>query len=237
MAALRYAALVAFALVVLAVSGYAIHRGDVPVSSPADVDVGAPPAVRARPLAAFIGDSYTQGRGASSPQTRWVSLVARHERWDALDFGRGGTGYVTTADSSGCGLQYCPSYPQMIPAVAPYRPSVIVVAGGQNDFAAWDADPAATAAAIDRFYARLRATFPKARIIAVGPSTPQPTVSGQVADFSATVQAAAAREGAQFVSLIDPDPIQQADLLPDHQHVDDHGHAAIAAQFEQAIDQ
>jgi len=237
MATLRYAALGAFALVVLAVSGYAIHREDEPVSSPAGIDVGAPPAISARPVAAFIGDSYTQGKGATSPQTRWVSLVAKHERWDTLDFGRGGTGYVTTADSSGCGLQYCPSYPQMIPTVEQYRPSVIVVAGGQNDFAAWDEDPAATAASVDGFYAKLRTTFPKARIIAVGPSTPQPAVTLQVAAFSATVQTAAAREGAQFVSLIDPNPIQQADLLPDHQHVDDRGHAAIAAQIEKAIDQ
>jgi lysophospholipase L1-like esterase len=232
---LRNVALLALAALSIGVSGYAWHESTVTHGSAESTSVTAPAALTPT-QAAFIGDSYTQGKGATSAGTRWVSIVAKHEGWEALNFGRGGTGYVTTADVSGCGLQYCPSYPEMIPTVQQYRPSVIVVAGGQNDFSAWSTDPNATAAAINDFYVKLRQVFPKATIIAVGPSTPQPTVTQPVVDFSNTVQAAAQRVNAEFVSLISPDVIQQSDLLPDHQHVDDHGHAAIAAQIEHAID-
>src|SRR4051794_11312013 len=56
-------------------------------------------------VAAFVGDSYSQGRGASRPEKRWVTLAAAEEGWRGENFGRGGTGYQLTSDINGCGLR------------------------------------------------------------------------------------------------------------------------------------
>ena len=187
-----------------------------------------------RPVAVFLGDSYTQGVGASSKTVRWTTLLAANEGWTEVNLGRGGTGYVSTAGVSGCGLEYCPSYPEMIAEELPVDADIAVIAGGQNDFNAWKEDSTKVTAAIDSTLSALRAELPDAKIIVVGPSTPWevgPTVIG----MSAVVQAAAASIDANFVQLIDP-PVLSADLLADDgAHPNDEGHAAIAERVAAGI--
>lgn len=186
------------------------------------------------PIATFIGDSYTQGNGASSQDTKWTTLVARQLGWDELNLGKGGTGYLATASRQGCGLHYCPSYPEMIPQAAGPKVQTVFVSGGYNDFKAYAADPAPVDEAINKTYAMLRGEMPTAKIIAVGPSSPG-TVTESIRAMDATVQAAAASVGAQYISLIEPNIITKEMLTEDGVHVNDAGHKAIADRVAAAL--
>ena len=179
--------------------------------------------------ASFIGDSYTQGIGASVPANRWVSIVAKANNYAAVNLGRGGTGYLTTSDVSGCGLEFCPNFLSMVEAVDPAT-EVLIVAGGQNDFAQFIGDPAPVTAAIDETYAAARLALPDAEIVAVGPST-LGAVSADVRAFDQAVRAAAEAVGARYVSMLAP-PVLSPELLSDDGvHPNDAGHAAIAARY------
>ncbi|MFD1715603.1 SGNH/GDSL hydrolase family protein [Amnibacterium flavum] len=182
----------------------------------------------------FLGDSYTQGVGASAPAARWTSLLSAAEGWTEINLGRGGTGFVTTASVTGCGLDYCPSYGEMLAAAAEQKPDILVIAGGQNDFGAFVADPVTVTAAIDQVYADARAAFPDIPIIAVGPSSPGGETD-TVVDFDAAVQAAAASVGAQYISLLFPAVVEPSLVLPDGAHVGDAGHQAIADRIKERL--
>lgn len=179
--------------------------------------------------ASFIGDSYTQGIGATVPANRWVSIVAKANGYAVVNLGRGGTGYLTTSDVNGCGLDFCPNFLSMVDSVDPAT-EVLVVAGGQNDFVQFSADPAPVTAAIDETYAAARLALPDADIVAVGPST----LGGASADaraFDQAVRRAAEAVGARYVSMLEP-PVLGPDLLSaDGVHPNDAGHAAIAARY------
>ncbi|MCS5735582.1 SGNH/GDSL hydrolase family protein [Herbiconiux daphne] len=187
-----------------------------------------------RPRAIFIGDSYVAGSGASADSRKWTSIVSASEGWFEINVGRGGTGYVTTSDVSGCGKQYCPNYDQMVRTAEAANVSIVLVAGGQNDFIAWATNPTKVSAAIAKTYADLREGMPNARIIAVGPSTAGGFAT-TVVEFDAAVQSAAASVGAEYVSLLDPPVLDPSMLIPDGSQINDAGHAAIAARVLQSI--
>ena len=172
----------------------------------------------------FIGDSYSQGTGASDKSKRWTSLVSKAQDWHEVNLALGGTGYLNTS-TSGCGKPFCPNYVAMVQEAVGTNPGRVVVSGGQNDFSL---NFSAVEPMINKTYADLRAALPNATIIAVGPSTIG-DVTPRIAQFDAAVQRAASSIGAQYISLIDPDPIDKSMAAPDGVHVGDSGHAAIAA--------
>lgn len=187
-----------------------------------------------RSIAVFIGDSYTQGVGATTDEQRWSSLLAAQEGWVETNLGRGGTGYVATAGSAGCGLSYCPNYVQMIPAALDSDPNIVVVAGGQNDLPLYGAQPEAVLAQIEATFLALRGAFPHATIVAVGLSVPGEAGEGTRA-LDAAVRKAAESVDAIFVTLLDPPALTAEMVQPDGVHVDDAGHAAIAARVVQSL--
>jgi lysophospholipase L1-like esterase len=189
--------------------------------------VPSPSAAPGEPVAVFLGDSYTEGWGASKPTTRWSSLVAAEADWVEVNQGQGGTGFVTPAGLGGCGLDYCPTYLERVPDVIAAKPDIVVIAGGQNDLVTLSDDPAAVRAALDETYDRIRAGLPQARIIAVGPSLAQPN-NELIENLDKWVQATAKRMGADYVSLIDPVVIEPDMVEIDGVHVNDKGHRAIA---------
>lgn len=206
-----------------------------PVTSPVSADTR--PAVQPSDFvtpepvvtpAVFIGDSYTQGEGASSDSARWSTLVSEAEGWAERNEGLGGTGFVSTADVNGCGLNFCPTYGAVLDTLSfDTPPAVVVIAGGQNDLDEWATDPAVVMAAIQALYANARARFPDARIIAVGPSAIG-DVTAPVTEMDAAVQAAAASVGAEYMSLLNPDVLDPSMDAGDGAHVSDVGHRAIA---------
>ena len=200
-----------------------------PAATPAPaVEIPVPPR-----RAAFIGDSYTQGGGAESHAHRWSTLVSADLGWIEENFGRGGTGFVTANSYLGCGLQYCPTYVEMVAEVVAAAPDIVVVAGGQNDFEAFAYDPDGVRAAIAETYRSLRGGLPGATIVAVGPSTPW-----QIDDIAwqvdAAVREAAASVGAVYISMLEPNVIDPAHALGDG-HVGNAGHRAIADRIVSAL--
>lgn len=181
--------------------------------------------------AVFIGDSYTQGVGATNDDLQWTSLVSEELGWEEINRGRGGTGYEATSGPEGCGLEYCPNYLEMLDEIEADAPDVIVVAGGQNDFSTFESDPNDATAFVRDFYTTLSEKFPDARIVAVGPSTPW-GVSPAVEAMDKVIRESAESIGADYVSMITPDVLADDSLiLDDLAHVGDDGHRAIADRF------
>jgi len=222
-------AALALALVTAGVVSALVLSGtgrDAPVSlrPPAE----SPPSMAPGDTAAvFLGDSYTQGWGASTPSLRWSALVAAGSGWVEVNQGEGGTGFVSISGPGGCGQDRCPTYLERVPEVLAVHPAVVVIAGGQNDLGQIDADPAGVRAAVDATYDEIRQGQPDARIIAVGPSLAQPA-NAQIETLDRWVRAAAARVGAEYVSLLEPDVIEPDMVASDGVHVNDAGHRAIA---------
>lgn len=185
------------------------------------------------PRAAFIGDSYTQGGGAEPDTARWSTVATAALGWTELNFGRGGTGFVTSNSYLGCGLEYCPTYLETVPEVVAAAPDIVVVAGGQNDFPAFAEAPDAVRAAVLETYSGLRAGLPDAMLVAVGPSTPWAVDEIAVA-LDAAVREGARSVGARYISLLEPNVINPAFLLPDG-HVNNDGHRAIAERIVKAL--
>lgn len=197
-----------------------------PTTSSAPGDSSTPKAAESD-VAVFLGDSYTQGWGASNPTTKWSTLVAHDAGWTEVNEGQGGTGYVTMAGAASCGQDNCPTYPDRVADIVGAAPHIVVIAGGQNDRWALATDPELVQAAVDRTFRLLRAGLPNARLIAVGPSTAEPATA-MISDLDAWVQAAADRVDAEYVSLLDPVVIQSDMVAADGVHVNDAGHRAIA---------
>jgi lysophospholipase L1-like esterase len=173
------------------------------------------------PVALFIGDSYTAGQGASSPAKRWSSLVAAEMGWTELNVAQGGTGYVSRSVT-------VPklSYGEQLRA-APKGVDFVVIAGGQNDFPELREDPERVFSTVARAFELAHQRFPKAQIIAVGPSTPW-EIGLEARALDSAVRAAAEKQEATFVSLLDPDVVPDRFVHPDGVHVTDKGYAAIA---------
>lgn len=179
------------------------------------------------PVAAFLGDSYVEGIGASSQEDRWSTLVALELGWEEMNHGISGTGYATNAQG--------PGYVDRLDDVIAENPDVVVVSGGQNNFSTYQFDPQGTLQAISSVYEDLRAELPDAQIIAVGPSTPS-AVDQTVFALDAAVQEAAESVDATYVSLLDPDVFTLEMIQPDGVHVDDAGHTAIAERVINAVE-
>lgn len=227
----------------LLVAGFAILAGVAVAASGAALTARTPhltgptsyatvKAATTPPVAAFIGDSYTAGVGASAKSKRWTTLVAASQGWEEDNLGRGGTGYLTTAGLQGCGRAVCPNYQGMLSDVSALKPDIVVVAGGQLDQVQ---DPAKESAAIAAFYRSLRSRLPDAKIIAVGPSSPDATPGTHIDAIDKEVRAAATAIGATYVELLHPSVIAPSMVLADNTHVNDAGHAAIAARVEAAL--
>ena len=184
--------------------------------------------------AVFIGDSYTQGVGASGPESRWVTLVSGREGWEPHNLGRTGTGYLAVGAPSECGHLRCLNYVKMVPLVVAAKPNFVFVSGGQSDFETFLKDPGSVITAIDATYTSLRAGLPDTPIYAIGPSTTG-TVTKEILEFDTAVRSAAARVGATYVSLLQPNVIKPTFIAADRAYVNDAGFAAIAARVEESI--
>lgn len=179
------------------------------------------------PQAMFFGDSYSQGVGASTQSSRWTTIVSRKHDWDERNEAFGGTGYTATAGLEGCGRSDCPNYVEAVAAAPDASPAIVFVAGGQNDFSRWANEPDVVRDAINRVYADISEKYPDARIIAVGPSIIGP-VNDVILGIDGAVQDAAERVGADYISLLEPDVLDESMDIGDGGHVDDAGHRAIA---------
>ncbi|WP_415976041.1 SGNH/GDSL hydrolase family protein [Rhodococcus sp. 077-4] len=219
-------------IVALGAVGVGLRYDASRVERAAPVAAPSVPITNGGPLAVFFGDSYVSGAGASDLDKRWTSLVAADKFWTEENIGIGSTGYALAAP--GCGAERCGSFEEMAGYVVTLGPPIVVVGGGSNDFAEFVRDPTGVVNSIYNTMGTLRTGLPTARIIAVGPSS-----AGDVPPF-ATAYEGVIRDAVnavrgEFVSLTDPDVIDENMLVPDGVHVGDSGHAAIARAVEQAL--
>lgn len=151
-----------------------------------------------KPLAVFIGDSYTAGAGGT--KGGFAPIVAADQGWRMENLGRGGTGFLIQdldADlaQQACGADYCEAYPEMITEAAGMSPDVVVVSGGRNNAGDAGAD---VREAIDEFFASLRAELPDARVIVTSPVWDDDEAPAMLADIAGWEKSAARDIGAEF---------------------------------------
>ena len=217
--------LVLAAVVALLASGitYVLTR----LSEPDLPGRGAPsisPGRGPQPVAAFLGDSYTAGVGASTPALQWTTLVARKEGWGEANFGEAGSGYITKGFDK-------TSYLGRVQEVVDVRPDIVVVAGGQNDMGSNGDVDAGVKATLEL----LRDGLPRAKMYVVGPTWAQQPPPPSLVEIETAAQKAAAEVDAQFIPALDWIAGRPDLMAPDNIHPNDAGHRLIADRVVGAV--
>lgn len=231
----RRRVLATVAVIGLAAAGVVAYGGlamaDAPQEAIVAGDVGAdgtetgqhavvsdlPKAQPAEPVVVFIGDSYTVGQNTTLEGVGFTGMLSDRRDWRPVNLAISGTGYAKSHDLSWCPPEGCSAYAGVIPAAVAADPDIIVVSGGRNDL--WVEDDAAVAAAIDGFYAQLRAVFPTQRIIVTSPLWSDGPTPAAILPIRERVEAAAAGVGAEYIDLGDlfeehPELITEDDIHP-----------------------
>jgi lysophospholipase L1-like esterase len=154
-----------------------------------------PPQTSSKPVALFLGDSYTVGIGGEGPG--WPVPVSRALGWKPVNLAAGGTGYLATAGKSGCGKDYCGAYLEQSTTMKQV-PDIVVVAGGRIDPLKGFEDAART------LFQTLRERYPAAKIIAVSPWADDDSPDESYALKAAWIKAAAERADVTYVDSGQP---------------------------------
>ncbi|MDQ2810532.1 MAG: SGNH/GDSL hydrolase family protein [Actinomycetota bacterium] len=167
------------------------------------------------PLWVVLGDSLSQGVGASSIEHSWVL-----QAWRALA-GRGVRYRIVNLSFSGARVSDVLN--RQIPALAglPAAPELVTVLIGSNDIIKRD-----LRARLPGHYRAMLSALPKGALVATVPRT-----RGVQAEVNRLVHEA---EDAGAVVAV-PLHFVAGARAPDHFHPDDTGYAAIAADFTTAI--
>lgn len=184
----------------------------------------------------IIGDSYAQGTGASNDAAKWTTILAKDQGWDAVVDGIGGTGFTWGGGDDGQAGNVYSARIKKHAQDPSLKPSLVILEGGQNDYRA---DAADLTHAVADDVASVRAAWPAAQVIVVGPAAPEPLAT-DIERMDTSVQAGAIR--AQAFS-INPratkwfDEKNSPGFNFDGAHVNDGGHALIAQKIGEALDQ
>jgi len=168
----------------------------------------------------FIGDSYSEGKGAGTPAKRFTTLTASAMGWNEVNAAQGCTGYVAQCWLNG---KLHVDYEAVLQTIK-IQPDIVIVSGGRND--QWTAT---TSASIYYFYACLRTKFPAAQLFATSPiwgSSRKPPAKLQL--LQSAVQTAASSHGATYIDLGNPLLGHTEYMAKDAIHPNARGHAAIA---------
>ena len=238
-AALALGAVAAVAIAVAAIAdGGASAAGSThvsPLAAPTPTSTATPAGGTAsststvRPIAAFIGDSYTTGAGGGG--TKWTTLLAQREGWREVNLGYRGTGYGMEFHAPDCPATGCPDYLQVVSRVVAEHPDVVVVSGGRNDMT--NQDRAATN--IPKVFQQLRRELPKARIIAVSPFWDSGSYPAPLTALGTDVRTAVERVGGQYVDVGSPLSGRTGLLSTGGVYPNADGYRAIAAAVEGAL--
>jgi lysophospholipase L1-like esterase len=209
-------ALVAVAVIVATTGGTGGVRS---ASSARPVATTAEPQPEAEPRVAFIGDSWTEGIGATALDG-YAVVTADRLGWDSEVLGVGGSGYVATGRGS--------TFEQRIDRAVAFDPDVVVVQGSINERAT---DLGVLSGAAERTLDELRNKVDDdARILVVGASYVPGEDVDVVAGINRTIGAAAARVGLPFVNPAVENWTDPADasIWADSRHPNDLGCQEVA---------
>jgi lysophospholipase L1-like esterase len=178
------------------------------------------------PLAAFYGDSYTLGTGASDPAVRWSSVICRDRGWREFNPSVNGLGFVNNRRPD-------VDLPSLVIAE---DPDIVFVTMGLNDNFSYQVAADDIHAAIDRDLQRLATELPDARFIVVEPFWYTDQRPDSLAVIIGWVHDAADDIGADWV----PDASHWIEGHPewmaaDGLHPNDDGYAEMARQMDAAL--
>ena len=161
------------------------------------------------PTVLFVGDSYTAGTALADTSHRWSSMVSRDQGWSEVNAGCPGSGFTQSAVR-------CGTFAQRLPELASLDASIVIIAGGINDWASPNPQPD-IAATLDLAAAQ----WPEADIWVVS----------ALVSINAIVASEAAERGMRWIDL--GQPLLGADdaMAGDRLHPNEAGHQLIAQAF------
>lgn len=208
-----------------------------PTATPTATTVAAIPAPVVTPgeRVLFLGDSWTFGSAASSDANRFAQVAADKLGAEATIMGYPGVGYLNPGrDKAG-------TFAQRFAAdrASMGDPETIVIEGSVNDLKYPQKEIQAAAVAL---VAQLRADFPGAEVLIVGPA---PATTGMIADLQlvdAALRRGAAEAEAPYASSLREGwiPLSKVSAYMDPRNGDPHpndaGHKAFGEALASALD-
>ncbi|WP_159604409.1 SGNH/GDSL hydrolase family protein [Agromyces humi] len=188
-------------------------------------------------VAAFYGDSYTRGTGASAPEHRWSSIVAAERDWWEFNPSVDGLGFVNHREPGpeGQGATGVDLVDQIVghePA-----PDLVVVTMGLNDNFSMPSRADDIEAAIGVDLERLSRELPEARLVVVEPFWYTDERPDSVEQIIGWVEAAADEVGADYIGgashWLEGHPEWMA---ADGIHPNDEGYAELARRMDAELE-
>lgn len=183
------------------------------------------------PRALVVGDSFTEGYGASSREATWASIAVGTLGWRATIDGVGGTGFSKRSATDGSqGVGFRDRLLRHADDGVDY--DVVVLQGGLND---WQASAVQEAAAVRHAVRTAQDAWPDAVVVVFGPAEPLGDGVRRLKLLPA-IREASEEAGAVFVDPSAPTPwITRSNTsvfdLGDGLHLNDAGYAYLAARF------
>ncbi len=85
------------------------------------------PSLSGRPVVAFVGDSYSAGSEASSPDKRWTTVLSAERGWNEINVAVPGMGYDVGRPTQ--------HYASQVARAAASKPGTVIISGRWNDVA------------------------------------------------------------------------------------------------------
>lgn len=157
----------------------------VPPPAPALLDLPVQPRVL------LMGDSYTEGWGATPLSGGFAFQIAGPLGWRLTRDGIGSTGYLNP------GLKQQGTYPQRLWRHPADAYDLVVLQGGSNDEKAPEAD---IAKAVDLTVRTVHRRYPSAQILLMGPVTPYATIGANRVKVNRVLTAYATAHSLQLIN-------------------------------------
>ncbi|WP_037158573.1 SGNH/GDSL hydrolase family protein [Rhodococcoides fascians] len=207
-------------LIVSGIAGWSIGSMSEHLGQGNGPSAGVPDVPTSVPVVAFIGDSYSQGIGASSAGTRWTTLASAALGWSEMNLAVGGTGYTTSY------LGQPTDYATKVESVRAAQPDIIVVSGGRNDYLTSSPPEIGTAAAA--LYGQLRSTVPDAELVVVTPIWEATDIPAEFTEIIDSIRRAAEGASVKYLDIGEPLSGHPDLVVADGLHPNDAGHHKIA---------
>ena len=174
--------------------------------------------------ALFVGDSYTDGARAATPDTSWAHLAGRQLGWVPLISADSGSGYITAGQDGETTLT-------LIEGAAGTNPQHVVIASSFNDSLS---DPEAFTSAVEEAFTTASEQWPDAEITVFGPWNPRFDMNDNQVRARAILQEEAAASGFTFA---DPaDWLEPGLIDADGIHPTPEGHQVLGEKAAQALE-